>query len=110
MYITLTNFRFKGAAEMAKGIEYLEKVFIPNQASHFGYISHILAKGVSDDLFLMIRYKVKENRYGKSVDPEGFKAFVQLLTAPPATVGGPNRAHMGFQGLAKTTDGEAIAS
>lgn len=99
MYVTVTNYRFKGPEEKAKGIDYLQTVYIPNQASHFGFISHVMAGGKGDEVFLMLRYRVKENRFGKAVDPEGFKAFLELLAGRPATVAGPNRADLDYHGI-----------
>lgn len=110
MFVEITNFLFKGAKELKAGTDYLEQVYIPNQASHHGYISHVLARGADDELFLMLRFQVRENSLGKGPDREGYKAFRELCARPPAIVCGPNRADGEFQGDEPERGREASAT
>ena len=92
MYVQITNYSFKGEEEKAEGIRYLQEIMIPYKSSRFGFISYLFAEGQDCDVFLLCRYKVRQNTFGPGVDRAGFKKFYTLLSKAPAVVQGPNRA------------------
>ncbi len=107
MYVQITNYQFKGGAEKAKGLEYIKNFVVPAEQEKFGFISSTLTEGGENDLFLMMRYTVKENSSGNNLDREKFKnEFSSLWSATPVVIGGPNKISKEFQNLAESIAGK----
>ncbi len=68
MFLQIINYHFKDAESKEKGVEFISNTLIPNEMEKFGFISHLFIEGGGNDVFLMYRYKVKENRIGTRVD------------------------------------------
>ncbi len=100
MFIGITNYHFKGAEEKAKGLTYIAETLTPYEASKKGYINTVIVEGEENDIVVMDRYAIKQNRVGMGVDRKGYEAFANLWSILPYVIGGNNRAVKQFQ----TTD------
>ncbi len=99
MFIQLINYKFKGMDQKKQGLEFIKSQLIPNEKEKFGFFSYHLFDGSKDDIFLMYRYKVKENCFGSPIDKEAYEAFKNLWRETPSLVAGPNYASPKFQNL-----------
>ncbi len=97
MFIEITNYHFKGDEERAKGLSYLADTLTPYESAKKGYINTIIVEGEENDIVVMDRFALKQNRAGSGIDRKGYKAFANLWSIPPHVVSGNNRALKEFQ-------------
>ncbi len=97
MFIEITNYHFKGAEEKANGLTYIANTITAYESAKKGYINSIIVEGEENDIVVMDRFEVKQNRAGSGVDREGYKMFAALWSKTPDVVSGNNRANKEFQ-------------
>lgn len=96
MYTEIYNYQFKNSEAKAQGIEFIKNSYIPFEEKKHGFIKSLMVDGDSDDIFLMLEFKVRENCYGKSMPKDDFLPFAELLEKAPAKLSGLNKAYKEF--------------
>ncbi len=97
MFIEITNYHFLGKEEKAKGLSYINEVLTPYESKKKGHINTIVVDGEENDIIVMDRFEIKQNRYGSGVDREGYKAFAALWSRQLDVVSGNNLVLKEFQ-------------
>ena len=90
MFVQIFVYRFKSEEAKEEGIQYLKSTYIPNERKKFGFLDDALTDQ-ENDVIMLLRYKVRENTYGKGGEQEGFAHFMTLLSERPKRFAGPNR-------------------